>query len=322
MGQSDFVILTGGTGTVKLIKGFYNIIPDKMTIITNTGDDFDFYGLKVSPDTDSVLYSLSNLLDDSKMWGIKDDTFQVLRTLQSVDNSKKPVASWFNLGDKDLGYCLYRTNLLNSGKTLTEATALMKATLGITAEIIPMTNDLVTTYFTTTKNEKYHFAEFFIRLRSNEPIQKIDYVNSSTAKAPEGLLQKIRGAKMILLGPSNPITSIGPILAIREIKNAIRESNAKKVVISPITGTEAYSGPAKIYMEAKKVEVSPSGIFDYYKDLVDHFYFAESDREQYEEELTQRATENNKEVFFEDIFFPTPEKQLAFAKMFVNRYNL
>lgn len=325
VGQNDLVILTGGTGTVKLIKGFYNLnysISDKMTIVTNTGDDFEFYGLKVAPDTDAVVYSLSNLLDDSKMWGIKEDRFEVLKTLQSVDKGENSVAAWFNLGDKDLAYCLYRTHLMQSGKTLSEVTAHMKETLGINTEIIPMTNDQVTTFFTTKGNETYHFAEFFIRLQSKEPIKEINYVNAAFAKAPAGLVQKILDAKVILLGPSNPITSIGPILAIKEIKKAIIESSAKKVVISPITGNKAFSGPAKIYMEAKNVEASPFGIFDYYKDIADDYYFADSDKEQFEKGLTKRAVENNKQVFFEDIFFPTIEKQVAFAEKFKETYKL
>lgn len=324
MPSKDLVVLTGGTGTVKLINGLYRLIPEKVSIITNTGDDFIFYGLKVCPDTDSVLYSLGNLLNESNMWGLKDDTFEIGKILKKLDIKENKVADWFNLGDKDLAYCLFRTHLMNNGKTFTEATKLVQESIGINKnlEILPMSDNPVTTFFTTTDGKVYHFEEFFIRLKSEKPIEKIDYVNAEVAGTSDQIIERIHNAKIILIGPSNPITSIGPILAIKEIKKAIKESNAKKVVISPIIGREAYSGPAKTYMEAKGIEVSPIGIFDFYKDLADEFYFATTDQDLFEKELTAKAQEFNKKVIFDDIIFHSAEKQLSFAEKFVSTYGL
>lgn len=322
METHSIVVLTGGTGTVKLLKGLNKIIPEKLVIITNTGDDFNYYGVKVSPDTDAVLYALSDQLDESKMWGLKEETFETQKIIKKVDNSPDPVANWFNLGDKDLAYCLYREFLLKQGKSFTEAVEIIKKQLQLTPQILPMADSPVTTYFTTTDGQKYHMEEFFIRLQSQKPIQSIEYVNAEKAEVNERLLKEIGKAKVIVIGPSNPISSIGPILAIKEIKEAIKASNALKIAISPIIGREAYSGPAKIYLEAKGVEVSPVGIFNYYKDLADHYYFDASDKREFELLLTKKAKKHNKEVYFEDIFFNTTEKQVAFADKLIKKYDL
>ena len=314
------LVLTGGTGTVKLIKGLNAVIPEKLFIITNTGDDFNYYGLKVSPDTDAVVYALSNQLDEKKMWGLKEETFVTQGILKNIDTNPDPVAQWFNLGDKDLAYCLYRDYLMKQGKTFTESVEIIKNKLRIIPQIVPMSDSDVTTYFTTQDGKVYHFEEFFIKLRSQEPIKKIEFVKADEAIVSEKLLQAIEQTKVIIIGPSNPITSIGPILAIKDIKNAIIKSNALKIVVSPIIGREAYSGPAKIYMQANGIEVSPVGVFNYYKELADHYYFDASDKKEFEQELTALAKKTGKKIFFEDIIFDTAEKQINFAKHLVETY--
>lgn len=319
--ESDYiVILTGGTGTVKLIKGLNNLVPEKMVIITNTGDDFNYYGLKVSPDTDAVLYALSGQLDEQKMWGLKEDTFVSQKILKQVDVEEKPVAEWFNLGDKDLAYCLYRDFLLKKGKTFTEAVDIMKTKLQVIPAIFPMSNTEVTTFFDTTEGT-FHFEEFFIKYHSEIPIKNIEYRNIEKAVPAEKLLELLSKAKLIIIGPSNPITSIGPILAIKKIKKAIMESKAKKIVISPIIGRNAYSGPAKIYMEAKGIEVSPKGVYDYYKDIGEDFYFDKQDEVEFKELLTKSIGVEKKNIYFEDILFSTTEKQINFAKLLLEKYS-
>ena len=314
------LVLTGGTGTVKLIKGLNALIPEKLFIITNTGDDFNYYGLKVSPDTDAVVYALSNQLDETKMWGLKEETFVTQGILKNIDTNTEAVAQWFNLGDKDLAYCLYRDYLMKQGKTFTESVEIIKKKLQIKPKIVPMTDSDVTTYFTTQDGKVYHFEEFFIKLRSQEPIKKIEFVKANEAIVSEKLLHAIEQTKVIIIGPSNPITSIGPILAIKDIKNAIIKSNALKIVISPIIGREAYSGPAKIYMQANGIEVSPVGVFYYYKELADHYYFDASDKKEFEHELTTLAEKTGKKIFFDDIIFDTEAKQINFAKQLVETY--
>lgn len=322
MQSNTIVVLTGGTGTVKLLKGLNKVIPEKLVIITNTGDDFDYYGIRVSPDTDSLIYALSNQLDEKKMWGLKDETFVTQKIIRNMDIEKEPVAEWFNLGDKDLGYCLYREYLQKQGKTFSESVDIIKNKLQITPLIVPMTESMVTTYFTTQDGKRYHMEEFFIRLQSKEPIEKIEYENADTAKVSRKLLKKIQEAKVIILGPSNPITSIGPILAIKEIKKAIKESKALKIAISPIIGREAYSGPAKIYMEAKGIEVSPIGVFKFYQELADHYYFDQSDRKDFEVILKELGQKQKREIYFENIIFDTEEKQVTFAKQLVKKYQI
>ena len=160
MQQRDFVVLTGGTGTVKLLKGLQELIPNNLVILTNTGDDFNYYGLKVSPDTDAVLYALSGQLDEAKMWGLHGDSFETQKIIKKLDSENDPVAGWFNLGDKDLAYCLFRDNLLKNGKTFTESVQIVAQQLGLEPIIFPMSDTPVTTYFTTKDNKTYHFEEF------------------------------------------------------------------------------------------------------------------------------------------------------------------
>ena len=185
-----------------------------------------------------------------------------------------------------------------------------------------MAESRVTTYFTTQEGKRYHFEEFFIKLHSQGPIQRIEFENADEAKIAVELLIKIQEAKIIILGPSNPITSIGPILAIKKIKNAIKESKALKIVISPIIGRDAYSGPAKIYMEAKGIEVSPLGVFNYYQELADHYYFDQSDKKEFEAVLKEQAQKEKKEIHFENIIFDSEEKQIAFAKQLLKKYRI
>ena len=322
MSTDRILVLTGGTGTVKLLKGLNKLIPNNLDIITNNGDDFYYYGLKVCPDTDALVYALSGNLDESKMWGIKGDSFVTQHILQTIDGSETPVANWFNLGDKDLAYCLYRTFLLKSGKSLSEVVDHMKEKLSITPKIYPMSDTDITTYFTTMEDKAIHFEEFFIRLHSLVPIKNITFANVDKAKVSKDLILSIEQATLIIIGPSNPITSIGPILAIKDIKNAIQKSKAKKIIISPIIGREAFSGPAKTYMEARGIEVSPAGIYSIYKDIADEFYFDSTDEQEFGIMLGNQAREAGKKIFFADIIFNTEEKQVAFAAYLLKKCGI
>ncbi|MHA2365314.1 MAG: 2-phospho-L-lactate transferase [Candidatus Hodarchaeales archaeon] len=318
MSLGNIVILTGGTGTVKLIEGLYNHLPDKLVIVCNTGDDWDFYGLYVSPDTDAVLYTLSNQLDRSKMWGIKDDTFVVKDVIQSLDDAAEPVASWFNLGDVDLAHCLYRNYLLNQGLSLTKATDIIRRRLGIKSMIFPMSDERVTTNFQTPE-ESYHIQEFFIKLHGSKKIENISFNGASNAKLIPELKNEISNSSLIIIGPSNPISSISPILAISEIKRALQDCSAKKVVISPIIGNKAFSGPAADYMTAKGLAVSPEGIFQFYQDIGDIFLFHEVDKSKFDY-LKKEATILDKEIFFHNILFQDLDSKKKFAKWLLREF--
>lgn len=310
----NIVVLTGGTGTVKLINGLYEINPDNLTIITNTADDFSFYGLYVSPDTDAVLYSLSDLLDKEKMWGLKDDKFTVKNIIEQLDKEGEyPIASWFNLGDKDLAYCLYRSHLLQKGKTLSEAVGIVAKQLGIKSKIFPMADTPVGTYFTTNKGE-YHLEEYFIRLRAKPDITKIEIKGADNAEVSDRLINEIIQAKLIIIGPSNPISSIGPILKINEIKKAIKNNPCAKLVISPIIGSRPVSGPAHKYMKNEGFEVSPIGVYNFYKDTGTIFMFDKSDKELYSKQLENLSKNRNQTIIYNDIIIPTRKEQIKLAE--------
>jgi LPPG:FO 2-phospho-L-lactate transferase len=318
MDYEHIVILTGGTGTVKLINGFYEIVPDKLSIVTNTADDFSFYGIYVSPDTDAVLYSLSGLLDKTKMWGLSQDSFTVKDILKNLDTDTEfPVASWFNLGDKDLAHCLYRTFLLEKGKSLTEAVAIISNKLNISAKIYPMADSPVGTYFTTTDDEEFHLEEFFIRLRTEPAIKSITIKGAEDAKVSKELIQEIKKADLIIIGPSNPISSIGPILKINSIFKEMKENTCPKLVISPIIGVNPVSGPAHKYMEASGFEVSPLGVYKFYENIGTHFMFDTSDKVAFKDKLERKSKESGHYILFEDILIPTKEKQVELAEKIV-----
>ena len=182
----SIIILSGGTGTPKLLSGFNmkkNEINEEIVVIANTGDDWNFYGLYVSPDVDAVLYLLSGLLDTNKFWGIKDDTFNAINSLKNLQED-----IWFNLGDKDLGICLYRTNLLAKGFSFVEITEKICKRLKIDFKVYPMSNDSIQTYFNTKKG-RFHLEEYFIKHKNQFDIESIEYVGATTAKVPEVLLK-------------------------------------------------------------------------------------------------------------------------------------
>ena len=211
---------------------------------------------------------------------------------------------------------------MKSGKSLSEVVDHMKEKLSITPKIYPMSDTDITTYFTTMEDKAIHFEEFFIRLHSLVPIKNITFANVDKAKVSKDLILSIEQATLIIIGPSNPITSIGPILAIKDIKNAIQKSKAKKIIISPIIGREAFSGPAKTYMEARGIEVSPAGIYSIYKDIADEFYFDSTDEQEFGIMLGNQAREAGKKIFFADIIFNTEEKQVAFAAYLLKKCGI
>lgn len=295
------IILSGGTGTPKLLNGFNkkkDEFSEKIVVIANTGDDWDFYGLYVSPDVDAVLYLLSGLLDTEKFWGIKDDSFNAIGSLKKLQED-----IWFNLGDKDMGICLYRTNLMANDLSLVEVTDKIRKRLGIDFEVYPMSNDSIQTYFNTKKG-RFHLEEFFIKHKNKFEIESVEYVGATTAKVPEEIIKLLKSCNMVIIGPSNPISSIGPIL-YPNFKKELKKINAPIVVISPIIGNKAISGPTKQYLLSLGFESTPEGIIKFYQDIADTFIFHESD-ENYD--LIKKYPEKN--LFFENILFSKEEAVL------------
>ncbi len=260
------VVLTGGTGGAKLIEGLsYEIDPAQLTIICNTADDFILHGLNISPDLDTIMYTLAGLSDGEKGWGIQNDTFTVLAQLEKFGGE-----AWFKLGDKDIATHITRTRLLRAGLKLSDVTARLANDLGIKARLLPMSNDAIETRVETPDGE-ISFQEYFVKQRWQPEVKKIFYAGVESSRAAPGVLETIRGAAAIIICPSNPITSIGPILAVPGVRDALNEVTVPVVGVSPIMGETAISGPAHKLMAAHGVEPSALGAAKSYSDFLDRF---------------------------------------------------
>ncbi|MHA1978532.1 MAG: 2-phospho-L-lactate transferase [Candidatus Hodarchaeales archaeon] len=273
MGSKKIVFLSGGTGTPKLMQGISSFInPQDITIIGNTGDDWRYYGLYVSPDIDSILFTLANLIDEVKWWGIKNDTFNMVKMLQN--NLKEDV--WFNLGDQDAGLCLYRTWLLGQEYSLTEATKELTKRLNIDSRILPMADQPIRTMI-RTENELLHLQEYWVRYQGELDVINVFFEGDLSITTPE-VITAINSADYIILGPSNPVSSLGPIIAVSPIREALRTTDAKKYAISPIIGNSALSGPTSKFLQAWNYKTSPITVANLFQDILDVIVLHESDR--------------------------------------------
>jgi LPPG:FO 2-phospho-L-lactate transferase len=257
-------VLTGGTGGAKFVDGLRNIIPpEDLTIIVNTGDDIQWWGLYVSPDVDSIIYMLAGKLSQERGWGVKGDTFFCLNAMGQLG---QPI--WFNTGDRDLATHIVRSKMLADGKTLSEATSEIAAKLGVTTRVLPMSDSRVETRVLTPIGE-LSFEEYFVQRWYQDPVESVRFAGASEAEPAPGVIDAIRSADLLLLAPSNPVSSIAPILAVPGIREALRESRARIAAVSPIVRGAAVSGPAGILMAAQGFEVSIAGVADFYHDFLD-----------------------------------------------------
>jgi len=267
------VVLTGGSGGAKLIEGLVaEIDPAELTIICNTGDDGVFHGLHVSPDIDTIIYTLAGLSDSDKGWGIKDDTFVALEQLQRLGNE-----AWFTLGDKDLATHITRTRLLREGRALSEITDHLRRMLGVRSTILPMSDQRIETRVTTPLGEM-SFQEFFVKAGWAPAVCAVRFEGTDKCRPAPGVIDAIRHADAIVVCPSNPITSIVPILSVPDIRSALMATSATVVGVSPIVGATAISGPALKLMIASGFEPSALGVARCYADFLDTFLVANEDR--------------------------------------------
>jgi LPPG:FO 2-phospho-L-lactate transferase len=257
-------VLTGGTGGAKFVDGLRQIVaPEELTVIVNTGDDLLWWGLYVSPDLDSITYMLAGKLSQERGWGVKGDTFYCL---QAMGQLGQPI--WFNTGDRDIATHILRSKLLSDGKTLSEVTAEIAGRLGVKTRILPMSNSRVETRVGTPVGE-LSFEEYFVQRWYQDPVQSVRYAGASDAEPAPGVIDAIRGSEAVILAPSNPVSSIAPILAVPGIREALRESRARIAAVSPIVAGAAVSGPAGILMQAQGLPVSIAGVAEFYHDFLD-----------------------------------------------------
>jgi len=265
--------LTGGTGGAKLIEGVAaETDPAELTIICNTADDCIVHGLYVSPDIDTILYTLAGIIDPVKGWGIENETFTALEQLERLG-----AETWFRLGDKDLATHILRTRLLKEGLTLSAVTDLLRKKLGIAAAILPMSDDRVESRIATPEGE-ISFQEYFVKQRWQKEVTSVRFAGATQSRPAPGVLDALAQAVSVIVCPSNPVTSIGSILAVPGIRSALARTKATIVGVSPIIGNAAISGPAHNLMIAAGFEPSALGVAKAYADFLDLFVFAAEDR--------------------------------------------
>src|SRR5271165_1748829 len=258
------LVFTGGTGGAKLVQGLQQVVtPEDLTVIVNTGDDIEWWGLHVSPDLDSVLYALSGLLSADRGWGVDNDSFRCLERMQQLGQP-----AWFALGDLDLATHLTRTAMLLAGKSLSRATAELAADLDIRARVLPMSDDQVSTVLDTPKGT-LKFQEYFVRERHQIEVRRVRFEGAHRARPAPGVIEAIEAAKAIIFAPSNPVTSIGPILAVPGIRDALHRTKAPIAAVSPIVGGAAVSGPAGALMMMMGWPSTIAGVVKAYEDFLD-----------------------------------------------------
>jgi len=268
-----FVALTGGTGGAKLIEGLAaEIDPAQLTVICNTADDGEFHGLHVSPDLDTVIYTLAGWIDPEKGWGVRGDTFVVLEQLGRLGSDP-----WFQLGDRDLATHILRTQMLRDGRPLSRVAARLCAALGVRAMVLPMSDDRIETRLGTPEGE-ISFQEFFVKQRWQPEVTGVRFVGIGASRPAPGVLEALERAAAIVICPSNPVTSIGPILAVPGIRDALKKTPAPIIAVSPLIGATAISGPAHKLMRACGLPPSALGVAQSYGDFLDALVIAAEDR--------------------------------------------
>jgi LPPG:FO 2-phospho-L-lactate transferase len=269
--------LAGGVGAARFLTGLTRLVKEEdLSVIVNTGDDIELFGLHISPDLDIVSYTLAGIVDEEKGWGIRGDTFQCLEMLK-----KHGLDTWFGLGDRDLATHIYRTDRLKQGFTLSQITDEVCRSLGLKVKILPMSNDKFETRVTTSDGSM-HFEEYFVRRQGKDEVLGVEFVGAATAKPSPGVLNAILDAEVVVVCPSNPIVSIGTILAVDGVRDALRRTSARVVGISPIVAGLPIKGPADKMLRGLGFEVSAFGVAKLYSDFLDTFVLDAQDVSQKE----------------------------------------
>jgi LPPG:FO 2-phospho-L-lactate transferase len=259
--MDSVVVLSGGSGGAKLARGLADAC-DQLTVVANTGDDARIYGVHVSPDPDLVTYWLADAIDE-RGWGLRDDSWQVMGALERAGRS-----IWFRLGDRDLAMCLLRTERLRAGDSLTEGHRTVVDAMGVTTHVLPMSDAPVST-FVGARGRMLPFQEFMILERGEGPIESVELRGLEHAPPSDAVLEAIATADAIVIGPSNPVISIGPILALPGMREALRGAPAPVVAVSPFVGGGSLKGPTEAFCEHAGIEASAAGVAAAYGEVID-----------------------------------------------------
>jgi LPPG:FO 2-phospho-L-lactate transferase len=270
----NVAVLSGGVGGARFVRGLVDVVdPSGVAVIGNVGDDLEVLGVHVSPDLDSILYALADLNDEERGWGRAGETWHALEAVAELGGD-----AWFKLGDRDLGLHLVRTAALRRGEPLSAVTAELARVLAIEARLLPATDDRLRTWVETEIGE-LPFQDWFVRRGHQDAVLGVRFEGADTARAAPGVVEALDGADVIVIAPSNPYVSIGPILAVREIRDALAERRVPAVAVSPLIGGKAVKGPADGMLSRLAGGTGPAQVADCYKGLIDVLVYDESDGE-------------------------------------------
>jgi len=275
--HKNITALAGGVGASKLLLGLYGVMdPRDLTVIVNTGDDIALHGLKISPDLDIVTYTLAGIVDATKGWGYRRETFHALKRLAAFGRSH-----WFNLGDRDLATHIHRSAILAEGKTLSDAAEAIRLALGVKSRILPMSDQPVPTMIDTAEGE-LHFQEYLVKRRAEPVVRGIRFDGAGKARPAVGVLEAIRDADRILICPSNPLISIGPILVVPGVREGLRARKQSVIAVCPIVGGKSLKGPSDKMLAELGHEPSALGVAKLYADFTGTFVIDPADKMQAE----------------------------------------
>lgn len=301
------IILTffsGGTGTPKLLQGLTEVIPsEEITAIANTGEDVEISGLKVSPDLDTVVYTLAGIIDEEKWYGLEEESFQTHEMLAELGHEEL-----LKIGDKDRGVKLYRTMRMKEGASLSQITEEICEALTVNATVLPMTNDQVSTQIVTAQG-KMPFHKYWVARGGKDKVKDVNYLNAENAKPAPGVIDSLKKSDNIIIGPSNPITSLGPILSIDKIRSTLEKNREKVLAISPVIGDAPVSGPTGNLMDGLGYEVTSVGVARIYQDFVDTFFVHEED-----EDMVSKIEDLGLDVCLADILISDMSSKVELAE--------
>ena len=301
-------ILAGGSGSVKMVRGFASQRTD-INVVTNVGDNYWLYGMYICPDIDTITYGLADLLDHDKGWGIKKDTFGFLRQMEIFGEE-----TWFRIGDRDTATHLTRTNMLKNGKSLSYITKWMGEKFSIEIKILPVTDNTMETRIITDKGDM-HLQEFWVKHRGLDEVKGIEYQGAEKVRPNPDAMNAIHDSNLIVIAPGNPLTSIGPMLAIKGIRKELAKKKNKVVAISPIIGNSAISGPTGKYLEAAGIEVSALGVAKMYADVCSNIIIDTKDHA-----LTKKIESLNINVHETKIRMTTKQSEDALAASIIKQF--
>jgi LPPG:FO 2-phospho-L-lactate transferase len=268
-----FTVLAGGVGASRFLQGLVQVVPpEDVTVISNTGDDVEMFGLYVAPDVDIVTYALAGAVNPATGWGLQGDTLNVVGALRRYG-----YPDWFNLGDRDLATAIHRTRLFGEGVAYHEICAAIARAWSVEPRILPMSDQRIVTRIFGPDGE-IPFQEYMVKLRGEAEVSRIEFAGIEAAQPGPGVIESIRDATVLVIAPSNPFVSVGPILAVPGVRQAIESSRADRIAISPIIAGDVVKGPAARMLRSLGHEVSAVGVARIYAGLIDTFVIDERDR--------------------------------------------